>query len=144
MRYLYDKFGWFINPVDTDKVLPFSSSIAPPEIPESGNLWPNYIGNGWELLSRDGGDSKSVAHEFIQIKPTKPWTKLEYMSKFTDSELESIYAAAKVSVQVEVWLEKFKLAQEVYKDDPRVYSGLLALEAAGILVSGRAAEIINS
>lgn len=69
-------------------------------------------------------------------------SKLEYMDRFTDVELAGIYAAAKVYPQVEVWLEKFKLAENVNTQDPRVLAGLQALEGAGLLVVGRAAEII--
>ena len=39
-------------------------------------------------------------------------TKLQYMNRFRDDELANIYAAAKVSPAVEVWLEKFKLSDE--------------------------------
>ena len=70
-------------------------------------------------------------------------TKLEYMNRFTDAELGAIYTAAKTEVTVEVWLEKFKLAEFVSLDDPRTLGGLQALEAAGILAAGRALEITN-
>lgn len=70
-------------------------------------------------------------------------TKLEYMNRFHDDELAAIYTAAKSVVQVEVWLEKFKLAEFVSPDDPRTLAGLQALEAAGLLAAGRAAEIIE-
>lgn len=69
-------------------------------------------------------------------------SKLEYMDRFTDAELAGIYAAAKVYPQVEVWLEKFKLAENVNTQDPRVLAGLQALEGAGLLTVGRAAEIV--
>ena len=68
-------------------------------------------------------------------------TKLAYMNRFTDAELAGIYTAAKSVVQVEVWLEKFKLAEFVSLDDPQTLGGLQALEAAGLLAAGRAAEI---
>jgi hypothetical protein len=69
-------------------------------------------------------------------------TKLQYMSRFTDAELAAIYTAAKASVQVEVWLDKFKLAQEIDLTDPQTIAGVQALEAAGLLAAGRAAEIL--
>jgi len=75
-------------------------------------------------------------------------TKLEYMNLFTDSELAAIYAAAKVSPAVEVWLKKFEMAtpdqdgKAIDKDDPRTIGGLQALEAATLLGAGRAAEIL--
>ena len=74
------------------------------------------------------------------VKP--PLTKLEYMNRFTDAELAGIYTAAKLSVAVEVWLEKFKLASEINLDDPRTATGVQALEANGLIATGRAAEIL--
>ena len=69
-------------------------------------------------------------------------TKLEYMDRFTDTELSGIYAAAKQSVQVEVWLERFKLAESIDLTDVRTIAGVNALEQAGLLAEGRAAEIL--
>lgn len=69
-------------------------------------------------------------------------THLEFMGRFTDAELVGIYTAAKSSVAVEIWLDKFKLASDVDKDDARTIAGLQALETAGLLAAGRAAEIL--
>lgn len=75
-------------------------------------------------------------------------TKLEYMNRFHDAELAAIYSAAKVSVAVEVWLAKFNAATpdadgtSVDLDDPRTIAGVRALEDAGLLGTGRAAEIL--
>lgn len=69
-------------------------------------------------------------------------TKLAYINRFTDEELVGIYSAAKVSVPVEIWLKKFELAEEINLDDERTVAGLYAMEAGGLLASGRAAEIL--
>jgi len=85
--------------------------------------------------------------EFYE-KPRRRVTKLEYMNRFTDTELATIYSAAKVSVLVEVWLAKFNAATpeadgtSVDLDDPRTVSGLHALEDGGLIGTGRAAEIL--
>ena len=73
-------------------------------------------------------------------EPTR-LTKLAYMNRFTDAELAGIYTAAKQSSAVEVWLERFKLAEFIDLADPQVLSGLQALEQGGLLVVGRAAVI---
>lgn len=70
-------------------------------------------------------------------------TRLEYMNRFTDAELGRIYAAAKQSVEVEVWLEKFKQATEIDLADPRTVSGLQALAAGGLIGPGRVGEILS-
>lgn len=70
-------------------------------------------------------------------------SKLEFMNRLTDAEMAGIYTAAKSSVAVEIWLEKFKLATEINLDDPAVMAGLQAMEAAGLIAAGRAAEIMS-
>lgn len=75
--------------------------------------------------------------------PPKPITKLEYMGRFTDSELIAIYTAAKSNVAIEVWLDKFKLASEIDLRDQRTIDGLNALAAAGILTPERVSEILG-
>lgn len=69
-------------------------------------------------------------------------SKLDYLNRFTDSELEAIYTAAKTNVTVEVWLEKFRLASEISLDDPKTISGVNFLEQSGLIPTGRAAEIL--
>lgn len=69
-------------------------------------------------------------------------TKLAYMNRFQDAELAGLYTAAKTVIQVEVWLEKFKMSENIDLDDPRTVGGVQALEAAGLLGPGRAAEIL--
>lgn len=70
-------------------------------------------------------------------------SKLAYMERFSDAELAAIYGAAKVSLAVEVWLEKFKLAEFIDLSDPRTLAGLQALEANGLIGPGRALEILH-
>jgi hypothetical protein len=70
-------------------------------------------------------------------------SKLDYMDRFTNAELAGIYTAAKQSIQVEVWLEKFKLATHIDLDDPRTISGVHSLEAAGLIGQGRAEDILT-
>lgn len=77
-------------------------------------------------------------------KPIREISKLEYMNRFTDQELAAIYTVAKTNVMVEIWLEKFKAVKDnVNLDDPRTVAGVHALEAAGLLGSGRASEILG-
>lgn len=71
-------------------------------------------------------------------------TKLEWMNRFTDIELATIYTAAKQSIAVEIWLEKFRLSSEVNTGDQRTIDGVQALEVAGIIGVGRAQEILNA
>jgi len=69
-------------------------------------------------------------------------SRLDYMNRFTDAELAAIYTAARTDVNVEIWLEKFKLASSINLDDPKTLLGLQALETLGLIATGRAAEIL--
>lgn len=76
-------------------------------------------------------------------------TKRQYMNLFTDTELAAIYSAAKAVVQIEVWLAKFNAATpdpdgtSIDLDNPETLAGLQALEGAGLIGPGRAAEILG-
>jgi len=70
-------------------------------------------------------------------------TKLAFMGRFTDSELVTIYTAARQNPALEVWLDRLKLTTgNILLDDPRTVAGVHALEQAGLLSVGRAAEIL--
>jgi hypothetical protein len=71
-------------------------------------------------------------------------SKLEYMNRFTDTELATIFTAAKSNVALEIWLEKFKLAEFINLDDPATAAGLAALTYVGILAAGRMEGILNA
>ena len=76
------------------------------------------------------------------VVASKIKTQLEFLNLFTDAELVGIYTAAKSSVPIEVFLEKFRAATQVDLTDARTIGGLHALEAAGLLAAGRAAVIL--
>jgi len=75
--------------------------------------------------------------------PRQPISKLEFMTRFTDAELAGIFTAAKTDVAMEVWVEKLKAATEVHLDNPTTIAGVKALETAGLIAAGRAAEILK-
>lgn len=127
-----------IEVIDFDPAGRFTSEIAQQFVPVPDGTGQHDTDNG------DGTFTKYIVPPEPEPTPSPPvrtLTKLEYMDRFTDLELAGIYTAAKTVVQVEIWLEKFKLATEVNLDDPRTISGLQAMEAAGLLAVGRTAEI---
>jgi hypothetical protein len=83
-----------------------------------------------------------VEEPIVSTTSVRTLTKLAYMNRFTDAELAAIYTAAKSNIRVEVWLDKFRLAEEINLDDPSTIAGVQALEAAGLLAAGRSAEIL--
>lgn len=98
-----------------------------------------------DRLNHDGSWTKYVAPVVTPYvePPVRTLTKLAYMNRFTDAELAGIYTAAKTVIQVEIWLEKFKLAQEINLDDTYTIGGLQAMEASGLIGVGRANEILS-
>jgi hypothetical protein len=96
----------------------------------------------WDLNRRLAELRNQPVPEVYPEAPTTKLSKLDYMNRFTEAELATIYTVAKANVAVEVWLEKFKLASDIDLADPRTIGGVQALEAAGLLSAGRAGEIL--
>ena len=80
---------------------------------------------------------------FIEKSKDNVITKLAFMRKFTDEELERIYTLAKTNIKLEIWLDKFKVAEEINLEDIDIINGLNLLEALGILAFGRASIILG-
>lgn len=70
-------------------------------------------------------------------------TRLGFMGRFTTPELVAIYTAAKTSVELEIWLDKLRAAQEIDTADGRTVEGVVQLEAAGLIAQGRADAILE-
>lgn len=76
--------------------------------------------------------------------PPKILSKVAYLKRFTQAERIAIRSAAKVSPQVNDYIEMLNAAADVvHLEDPITAEGLYALEAAGLLAAGRAAEILT-
>lgn len=105
--------------------------------PASGGVGPGW---GW-----DGS-------QFVAAEPSKPspdptatvWTVLAFRSRFTEDEKRAIYTARTSSIDIQIWLDDLAAASDVRSDDPRMIAGVQGLEAAGLLTSGRAAEIMSA
>ena len=111
---------------------------------------PIIQGNGQIVKVREGNIpdlSKFEWHNnslsFIEKNPTRFLTQEAFARRLTESELRAIYQASKVSIDVEIWLDRFKMAKEIDLDDPFLVNGLNGLVVAGILTSERAQEILS-
>lgn len=69
-------------------------------------------------------------------------SKIGFLARFTPEELVGIYTAAKTVVQLEVYIDKIRMAEEVDLTFPETVEGVNALESFGLLAPGRAAEIL--
>lgn len=72
-----------------------------------------------------------------------PWTKKEFLLKFTPSEYAAIAAATKSNSTLDYYWQLFMVAENVLKTDPATIAGINDLESAGLLAPGRAEEILS-
>ena len=111
---------------------------------------PIIQGNGQIVKVREGNIpdlSKFEWHNnslsFIEKNPTRFLTQEAFARRLTESELRAIYQASKVSIDVEIWLDRFKMAKEIDLDDPFLVNGLNGLAANGLLSVERVQEILS-
>lgn len=79
---------------------------------------------------------------FIEKNTSRIITKLAFMRRFTNTERVAIYSAEKNDINVSVWMDMFRLAQEINLDDPDLVQGIQLFELAGIIGQGRSAEVL--
>lgn len=109
-------------------------------IPEEGQILKVREGNIPDLTKFEWHNNSL---SFIEKSPTRFLTQEAFTRRLTDGELRSIYQASKVSIDVEIWLDRFKMAKEIDLDDPYLISGIDGLVVAGILTSERVQEILS-
>ena len=91
------------------------------------------------------GEFEVVAVEIVQHAAgpmVQPWTKKEFLLKFTPQEYAAISAATKVNGTIDYYWMLFMVADDVLKTDPTTVAGIQTLETFGLLATGRAAEIL--
>lgn len=70
-------------------------------------------------------------------------TRLEFLRRFTDEEMQSIVAAADASPALKAALLKWQTAEGIVLTDPATIAGVQALEIAGLIAPGRAEAILT-
>ena len=80
---------------------------------------------------------------FMEKQNTRILSQEAFVTRLTDQEMMTIYSIAKTNVMIEVWLDRFKMAQEINLDYPFMQEGIRGLEQAGILAPGRAEELLS-
>lgn len=77
--------------------------------------------------------------------PVLPYiTRLAFRSRLTNEEKVAVYTAAETNVQLKVFLDDLAAATYVDLTRPDTIAGVTFLETAGLLATGRAAEILNT
>lgn len=96
----------------------------------------------YAVIDTDTGQLVSVSTDPPGAPKSRILTRLAFMRRFSDAELATIYTAEDQSVVLKVWLDKFRLAEEISLDDPEIVGGVNALEQMGLIAAGRAAEVL--
>jgi hypothetical protein len=97
----------------------------------------------YAVIDTATGQLVSVSTEPPDAPKSRILTRLAFMRRFTDAELATIYTAESQSVQLKVWMDKFRVAEEISLDDPEIIAGVNGLEQMGVLSVGRAAEVLE-
>lgn len=74
----------------------------------------------------------------------KVWTPLEFLERFTASELDDIETSRLTDPGVRAFYRAASFAQEVVSDDPRTVAGMNYLVNIGLLTATRKEEILNA
>lgn len=69
-------------------------------------------------------------------------TRLQFLRRFTDAEMAAILTASDSNAALRSALLKWQTAEGIVLTDPATVSGVNALEIAGLIGEGRAAEIL--
>jgi hypothetical protein len=80
---------------------------------------------------------------FIERSNNRFLTQEEFARRLTDSELRAIYTLAKNNIDVEIWLDRFKMAKEIDLDDSFLVNGLYGLAQVGIFTDERIIELLG-
>ena len=73
----------------------------------------------------------------------QPISVLDFRNRFTQDEKIAIYTAAKQVVAIQVWIDDLASAKDVNVTHDQTIAGINALESAGLIGAGRAAEILS-
>jgi hypothetical protein len=73
----------------------------------------------------------------------RTWTPLEFLERFTPSELEDIESRRLTDPGVRTFYRSASFAQEIVSDDPRTVAGMDYLVSIGIITNARKEAILN-
>src|SRR5574344_1605227 len=80
--------------------------------------------------------------ESTPVTDSKVITRLQFMDLFTMIELAAVYTAAKSSVMIEVFLDKWKMAEFIDLRDPSTIANINGLADAGLITKERVPVIL--
>ena len=145
MRYQYDLYGWYAGPCNDNELR--STDIAPDNTSQTttpGELRANWTGYEWVergyVVPVSPADSAPYYGRIV--------TRLAFLNRFTDAEAVAIDLASIGNTVQSAMLRraqaKISAAEEIQLDNTETRDGVLALETAGLLATGRAAAILDA
>ena len=80
----------------------------------------------------------------IPVVPLPYLTKLAFRNRFTQAEKEALYTAKKTNVAIEVFIDDVNNATYINPFRTDTIYGVWGLEQSGLLVAGRARQILTA
>lgn len=71
-------------------------------------------------------------------------TRLAFRNRFLPAEKAALYTAAKTSVDIQIYLDDVNAASYIDLQRPDTRASVQALETAGLIGAGRAAQILDA
>ena len=142
MYKVYTKEGNFVT-VSEEEDQP-EGYVGPWEIDNDAAL---MIQNGATIELRNGeltitNYPKSVAIVQAEINP-RYLSQTKFLARLSTDELRGIYLAADANIDVRIWLDKFKMAGDIWLDHPDLVNGLHAFIRQNIFTESRVKEILS-
>ncbi|WP_434632072.1 hypothetical protein [Chromobacterium sp. CV08] len=78
----------------------------------------------------------------VSVAIPRRMTHKQFMARFSDAEIQGMLNAFGDNPALRPWWERFSLARDISLDDAVTQNGVQALEAAGLIGKGRAAEVL--
>ena len=100
----------------------------------------------WPGMEFDAFDHVEYSETVIDSQPQASGsilTRRGFIKRFTVSEYGDIKAAAQSNDTVDYYWQMFCLAEEIDTSDPDTVAGMMMLEQAGLIATGRATEVLN-
>jgi hypothetical protein len=149
MKHSFDNFGWY----SPEEIPGRTTEVTPPGCGEriEGQPYPNFTGYQWILLEYHYAELPAPGPEPgpgplpVPVSPLVTIiTKFQFMSRLTIAERLAIYAAEAGSPMIRMWLEMFKICEEIDTTNTDTITGIQMLEQSGLIATGRAAEILGT
>lgn len=126
-KYAFIENGTVIGVVETPKTIATSADVI------------DILGNDIEVgQTWDGTTFGPTPSPALRMRVSQR----EFRELFTMPEKQALYTAAKSNVDIEIFLDDLKAVEYVDLDFQQTIDSVNALETAGLIDPGRAAEIL--